>query len=89
MMEVSSPLIQDILFNPRRIRDQSPWTLEVHNALLSFEMGCFSLVLTEANTLATEIATSVTRNRRTQSYVAYKGLVWLEARIIQEATAAR
>ncbi|KAG2326558.1 hypothetical protein Bca52824_009286 [Brassica carinata] len=52
-------------------------------------MGCFNLVLTEANTLATEIATSVTRDRRTQSYVAYKGLVWLEARIIQEATAAR
>lgn len=89
IMEVSSPRLQDLLFDPRGLRDQSPWALEIHNALLTFEMGCFNLVSMEANTLAKDIATSVTRDHRYQSYVAFKGPAWLEERILQEAISAR
>lgn len=89
IMEVSSPRIHDILFNPGGAQDQSPWNIETLNSLLSFEVGSFNLVSSEANTIATAIATSVTRDNRSQSYVAYKGPVWLEARIIHEATTPR
>lgn len=89
IMEVSSIRLHDMLFSPRIRYQQSPWALEIHKVLRSFEVGSFNLVANAANTLATDIATSVTRDHRTQSYVAHKGPRWLETRIHQEATAAR
>lgn len=82
-------MIHNLLFHPSGILDQSPWSIEVRNALLSFELGCVNLVSAGTNVVANEIATSVTRDFRPQSYVAYKGSAWLEACILMEATSAR
>ncbi|KAG7564287.1 Reverse transcriptase domain [Arabidopsis suecica] len=56
----------------------------IHRLLPQFGKVIFKVSSTKANGIAREIALSVTRDGRGQSYLARGGLVWLQSRIDEE-----
>ena len=88
LMEASSHYIQDVLNHREPTLSTREWFQRTHTSLHSFEYCEISLVPWKCNSLATEIAESVTRDERVQSNVANNGPSWLESRLRQEAVVA-
>lgn len=95
IFEVSNQWIHDLLIHQETVPEFNEWIQEfnewihkTHNSLLSFEVSCLNWVTAECNQMAMEISKSVIRDRKCQSYVAFQGPVWLQARILWEASEA-
>ena len=88
VFEVSNRKIYDMLIHHEMVPGPREWICRTRYSLLSLEVGCLNWVTSECNQVALEIAKSVIRDRRCQSYVAFQGPVWLETRIAREASEA-
>ncbi|CAN7120164.1 unnamed protein product [Brassica rapa subsp. narinosa] len=85
ILEVSSPEVYEMLTNSRNNLRRCALTARVLHQLSSISHYHLTYVHIEANQVDKEIALSVTRDTRLQSYVAYGGSTWLRALILKEA----
>lgn len=86
LMEVSTGMIRQVLNHPESFMHLSDLVERSNVAALRFSSCRLQMVPTTCNTLVMEIAESVTRDQRWESYVATHGPAWLEPRIRQEAS---
>ncbi|CAN6932862.1 unnamed protein product [Brassica oleracea] len=86
ILEVSSPEVYEMLTNPRHSLSRCVLTARVLHQLSSISHYHLTYVHIEANQVAAEIALSVTRDTRLQSYVAHGGPTWLRTLILKEAS---
>ncbi|KAF3517896.1 hypothetical protein DY000_02062700 [Brassica cretica] len=86
ILEVSSPEVYEMLTNPRHSLSRCALTARVLHQLSSISHYHLTYVHIEANQVAAEIALSVTRDTRLQSYVAHGGPTWLRTLILKEAS---
>ncbi|XP_048635088.1 uncharacterized protein LOC125608687 [Brassica napus] len=85
ILEVSSPEVYEIITNSRCNVRRCALTDKVLHQLSSINHYHLTYVHVEANQVAEEIALSVTRDTRLQSYVAHGGPAWLRTLILKEA----
>ncbi|KAF3533255.1 hypothetical protein DY000_02041809 [Brassica cretica] len=88
VFEVSNRKIYDMLIHHETVPGPREWICRTRYSLLSLGVGCLNWVTSECNQVSLEIAKSVIRDLRCQSYVAFQGPVWLGARIPREASEA-
>ncbi|CAN6865878.1 unnamed protein product [Brassica oleracea] len=86
ILEVSSPEVYEVLTNPRHSLRRCTLTARVLHLLSLISHYHLTYVHIEANQVAAEIALSVTRDTRLQSYVAHGGPTWLRTLILKEAS---
>ncbi|KAH0909993.1 hypothetical protein HID58_033314 [Brassica napus] len=85
IIEISSPRVLEALFNPAVVPTMALGISRILRSLKSFAQCQLLDAPVEVNSMAVEIASSVTRDRRLQSYVAKGGPSWLSSFLLSEA----
>ncbi|KAG5377982.1 hypothetical protein IGI04_025824 [Brassica rapa subsp. trilocularis] len=85
IFEISSPQTLDALLNPQSYPNAALVISHILRSMHSFDQCQLLDVSLGVNSLAVEIATSVTKDRRLQSYVAKGGPLWLSSLLLSEA----
>ncbi|KAL0656333.1 hypothetical protein Bca4012_076917 [Brassica carinata] len=85
ILEISSPQTLDALLNPQSYPSAALVISHILRSMHSFDQCQLLDVSLGVNSLAVEIATSVTKDRRLQSYVAKGGPLWLSSLLLSEA----
>ena len=85
ILEISSPQTLDVLLNPQSYPNAALVISHILRSMHSFDQCQLLDVSLGVNSLAVEIATSVTKDRRFQSFVAKGGPLWLSSLLLSEA----
>ena len=85
ILEISSPQTLDVLLNPQSYPNAALVISHILRSMHSFDQCQLLDVSLGVNSWAVEIATSVTKDRRLQSYVAKDGPLWLSSLLLSEA----
>lgn len=89
IVEVSSDMVMKTLFSPLLYPHLSQGISRILRSMNSFDQSLVTNAPKEANSIALQVASSVTRDQRFQSYMANGGPNWLSSSITAEAVNAR